>query len=89
MRSDNAWHAQLLGLWRKYLKRSDISIDDDFFEKGGDSLLALDLQLEVQQLIGRELPESILFDAPTVRALSKRLAQPSTEVPPPPLVRTS
>ena len=26
---------ELLGLWRKFLKNDDVSIDDDFFEKGG------------------------------------------------------
>lgn len=77
MPSDDAWHAQLLGLWKKYLKTDDVSIDDDFFEKGGDSLLALDLQLELQRLTGQELPESILFEASTVRALAKRLSNPA------------
>lgn len=71
--SDDGWHAQLLQLWRKFLKTEDVSIDDDFFEKGGDSLLAIDLQLELQRLIGQELPEALLFEASTVRALSRRL----------------
>ena len=71
--SDDGWHAQLLQLWRKFLKTEDVSIDDDFFEKGGDSLLAIDLQLELQRLIGHELPEALLFEASTVRALSRRL----------------
>lgn len=71
--SDDGWHAHLLQLWRKFLKTEDVSIDDDFFEKGGDSLLAIDLQLELQRLIGQELPEALLFEASTVRALARRL----------------
>ena len=64
--SDSIWHDNLLELWRKLLKIEDVSIDDDFFEKGGDSLLAIDMQLELQRLAGLELPESLLFDASTV-----------------------
>ena len=73
--SDSIWHEKLLKLWRKLLKIEDVSIDDDFFEKGGDSLLAIDLQLELQRLTGQELPESILFEASTVRALADRLSR--------------
>ena len=75
--SDDNWHAQLLPLWRRFLKTEDVSIDDDFFEMGGDSLLAIDLQLELQRLTGHELPESILFEVSTVRSLAKRLSRPA------------
>jgi oxalate---CoA ligase len=68
------WQAELLPLWRKFLKTENVSVDDDFFEKGGDSLLAMDLHMEIERLTGQELPESILLEASTVRALAKRLA---------------
>jgi acyl carrier protein len=74
---DDSLYAPLLQLWRKFLKTEDISIDDDLFEKGGDSLMAIDLWLELQRLTGRQLPDSILFEASTVRALAKRLSSPS------------
>jgi acyl-CoA synthetase (AMP-forming)/AMP-acid ligase II/thioesterase domain-containing protein len=69
------WQAELLQLWRKFLKTENVSVDDDFFEKGGDSLLAMDLHMEIERLTGQELPESILLEASTVRALAKRLAR--------------
>jgi oxalate---CoA ligase len=69
------WQAELLPLWKKFLKSGDISVDDDFFEKGGDSLLAMDLHMEIERLTGVELPESILLEASTVRQLAKRLSQ--------------
>jgi oxalate---CoA ligase len=71
--SEEALHASLAQLWKRVLKVNSISLDDDFFEKGGDSLLAMDVSLELQQLMGRELPESILFEAPTIRELAKQL----------------
>jgi acyl carrier protein len=74
---DDSWHAPLLQLWRKFLKIEDVSIDDDLFEKGGDSLMAIDLWQELQQLTGRQLPDSILFEASTVRTLARRLSSPA------------
>jgi acyl carrier protein len=73
--SAESWHAPLLQLWRKYLKLETVSIEDDFFEMGGDSMLAADLLTELQRLSGRQLSESILFDASTVRALAAKLVR--------------
>jgi acyl-CoA synthetase (AMP-forming)/AMP-acid ligase II/acyl carrier protein len=73
--SDQNLHDGLLALWKRVLKVDDLSLDDDFFEKGGDSLLAMDVSLELQKLTGKELPESILFEAPTIRDLAKRLTE--------------
>ncbi len=68
------WQAELLQLWKKFLNSDSISVDDDFFEKGGNSLLAMDLHMEIERLTGQELPESILLEASTARQLAKRLA---------------
>jgi acyl-CoA synthetase (AMP-forming)/AMP-acid ligase II/acyl carrier protein len=71
VKSDASLHEELLQLWKKFLKTESVSIDDDFFEKGGDSILAMELHSELQRVFGRTLPESILFDASTVRDLAK------------------
>lgn len=76
VRPEASLHADLLKLWRKFLKTESVSIDDDFFEKGGDSILALEMHLELQQMLGQALPEAILFEASTVRELAKKLARP-------------
>src|SRR5262245_3923131 len=67
------WRAELLQLWKKFLKTDNVSIDDDFFEMGGDSYLAIDLHMEIERLTGQKLPELTLFEAPTVRLLAERL----------------
>ena len=41
---------ELLRLWNKFLNRSDLTVDDDLFESGGDSLLATELLIEVERL---------------------------------------
>ena len=74
-RSEEGLTDKLTALFKRVLKTDDLSPDDDFFEKGGDSLLAMDVSLELQKMIGKELPESLLFEAPTVRDLAKRLVR--------------
>jgi oxalate---CoA ligase len=81
-------HAQLLALWRRYLNDHSLTIDDDFFEKGGDSLLATDLLLEVQKLTGVEVSGSVLFAAATVRQLAERLSD-STDLKAQPVIQMS
>ncbi|MCC6776921.1 MAG: acyl carrier protein [Hyphomicrobiales bacterium] len=67
----------LLGLWRRFLKNDAVTIDDDFFEKGGDSILAMEMHAEVQKIVGRPLPETILFEAASVRELVKKVSPPA------------
>jgi acyl carrier protein len=79
-------HAQLLGLWSRFLGTDKISIDDNFFEKGGDSLLATELLLELAKQTGQALPVTALFETGTVREMAKRLSQP-TRLPPKPVIQ--
>jgi thioesterase domain-containing protein len=72
---DTILKPELLRLWNTFLNRSDLTIDDDFFESGGDSLLATELLAEIEALAQRTLPPSILFETGTVRRLAERLAQ--------------
>jgi oxalate---CoA ligase len=71
--SEAQLHAELLQIWRKILKVESLCIDDDFFEKGGNSLLTMDLHVEIQRLTARSFPESLLSEASTIRSLSKAL----------------
>ena len=74
---------ELLRLWNKFLNRSDLTIDDDFFESGGDSLLATELLIEVERLTRGTLPPSILFETGTVRLLAERLGRQESLAPQP------
>jgi acyl-CoA synthetase (AMP-forming)/AMP-acid ligase II/thioesterase domain-containing protein len=69
--------ADLKLIWRDLLCCDDLHIDDDFFEKGGDSLLAAQMCLAVKELTGTTVPESILLNAPTIRRLSKVIRERS------------
>ncbi len=64
---------ELLGLWRRLLQNDAITPDDDFFDMGGDSLLAAELIVGIERVGGRSIPESLLFEASTVRQVMQRL----------------
>jgi pimeloyl-ACP methyl ester carboxylesterase len=71
-------HSEILGIFARLLETPDLSIDDDFFDKGGDSLLATELMLELRKFTGKALPDSLLFESSTVKALAQRLSQEET-----------
>ena len=52
------------------MQRADIGIHDDFFEAGGNSLLATQMLLEVEAIIGRRLSQSALAEASTIHQLA-------------------
>jgi oxalate---CoA ligase len=66
---------RLRELWERLLNSGPLAIDDDFFEKGGDSLLAVEMLCEVERLTGQVVPSSILFEATTIRQLAQQLSQ--------------
>jgi thioesterase domain-containing protein/acyl carrier protein len=47
--------------------------DDDFFELGGDSLMALSLFLQIEDATGQTLPITSIYDATTIGKLTDRL----------------
>jgi acetoacetyl-CoA synthetase len=68
----------LTPIWQRVLQLSSIGVDDDFFDLGGDSLLALQLFTEIAQVCDRELPPVTIYQARTIAALAALLEQPTT-----------
>ena len=64
---------QVLTLWRRLLKTDAVGPQDNFLDCGGDSLLATEMLTELEQMLGRVIPESILVEAETARELAERL----------------
>lgn len=60
----------LVTLWQDLLGLAPVGIHDDFFELGGDSLLAVQVIAGIHRAAGVKLPLSVLFDTPTVSALA-------------------
>jgi thioesterase domain-containing protein/acyl carrier protein len=68
----------LTPIWRRVLQLPYIGVDDNFFDLGGDSSLALQLFSEIAQVCDRELPPVTIYQAPTIAALASLLEQPTT-----------
>lgn len=64
---------QVLALWRRLLKTEAVGPQDNFLDCGGDSLLATEMLTELEQMLGRVIPESVLVEAETARELAERL----------------
>ena len=60
---------ELLTLWRQLLQNENIGLDDDLFESGADSLMATQVILEIERMVGHPVNPSILLEAPTIRTL--------------------
>ncbi len=61
-------------LWSKLLRIDRVGIDDNFFDLGGNSLLALQAIAILRQENGMDIPVVKLYQQPTVRGLLKALA---------------
>jgi thioesterase domain-containing protein/acyl carrier protein len=66
----------LAPIWQRVLQLPSIGINDDFFDLGGDSSLALQLFTEIAEACGPELPPVMIYQAPTIAALAALLEQP-------------
>jgi aspartate racemase len=62
--------AKLAVLWEKQLQVSPISMNENFFDLGGDSLAAIDLVLRIEKTFKRSLPISALLQHPTIAKLA-------------------
>jgi amino acid adenylation domain-containing protein len=65
----------LAGIWAQVTGSEEVSIDDNFFDSGGDSLLATQLISRVRSAFQTELPLQNLFEFPTVAGLASRIEQ--------------
>lgn len=61
-------------IWQRHLKCTDIGMDDDFFELGGDSLQATEMLLEVAELTHHPIGPSDIRAQLTIRLLCDTLA---------------
>jgi acetoacetyl-CoA synthetase len=69
----------LTPIWGRVLRRSSISIHDNFFDLGGDPRIAIELFQEVAKATKRNLAPILIYAAPTLGELSAVLA---TSAPP-------
>lgn len=69
----------IIQLWEEVLQVPDIRLDDDFFQLGGHSILAVKIMVDLEKITGKKLPLAVLFSSPTIRELSLLYEQQEDE----------
>lgn len=66
-------------IWKKAMKRGSVSVQDDFFESGGNSLIAVAIINRINKEFHRNLPLYALFEAPTIEKLARKVDSDQVE----------
>ncbi|NEO89615.1 MAG: acyltransferase domain-containing protein, partial [Moorea sp. SIO3G5] len=77
----NDLERQLTKIWENVLGIKSISVTDNFYDLGGDSLLAVRLFAEIEKVFHKKLPLASLLMAPTVAQLVNQLRQDQGSAP--------
>jgi amino acid adenylation domain-containing protein len=63
----------LSGIWTEVLQMEKLSVDEDFFEVGGNSLAAIQIMARVNESFELDLSVNKIFEKPNIRALAEYL----------------
>lgn len=66
----NKLEEQITIIWQKILKINHIGINDNFFVLGGDSLLAAQILIKIEECFSIELFMTNIYESPTISAIS-------------------
>jgi acyl carrier protein len=69
----NDLEAEVLDVWEQTLGRTGISIDDNFFDIGGHSLLIVRMHRQLKERLERSIALTELYRFPTVRSFAASL----------------
>jgi phthiocerol/phenolphthiocerol synthesis type-I polyketide synthase E len=64
---------QLKQIWQEILGIDSIAPDQNYFDLGGDSSVAVHLFAQIEKIFGVKLPLATLFEAPTIEELARIL----------------
>ena len=62
-------------IWERVIGHDEFELDDDFFDIGGDSLLATWVVTEISHALGREFDLSILLEDSTITGIARTLEE--------------
>jgi len=65
----------IAGVWQKMFGLERISIEENFFDLGGHSLLLVQMHSRLQETLKSDFPIVKVFEYPTVRSLARHLGQ--------------
>jgi len=76
---ENEIEQAIANVWQAVLGIQEIGIHDNFFDLGGDSLLAVQVRSKLQHQLDRDLSVADTFEYPTIHALATYLKGQSTD----------
>ena len=79
--SANGIEREIPRVWKRILRLEQVGLDDNFFDVGGDSLLIIAVQANLQKTLQREIPITDLFEFTTMRALGAHLGKSQSKRP--------
>lgn len=66
----DSYSEKIAGIWNLVIGRKEIEFDDNFFEIGGHSLLALQVLTRIKEVLGFNISLKNFMDNPTINKLS-------------------
>jgi phthiocerol/phenolphthiocerol synthesis type-I polyketide synthase E len=71
--TEDATTKQLMSIWQELLGIDSVEPDQNYFDLGGDSSLAVHLFVQIERVFNVKLPLATLFEAPTIEELARIL----------------
>jgi len=71
--AENETLSQLAEIWQEVLGIECVGVDQNYFDLGGDSSLAVRMFAEIEKVFKVKLPLATLYDAPTIEELARFL----------------
>src|SRR5271165_4153317 len=69
---------QLTQIWQELLGMESVGADQNYFDLGGDSSLAVQLFTRIEKQFKVKLPLATLFEAPTINELARVVREETT-----------
>jgi phthiocerol/phenolphthiocerol synthesis type-I polyketide synthase E len=76
--AENDTASRLAAIWQDVLGVECIRVDQNYFDLGGDSSLAVRMFAQIEKVFKIKLPLATLYDAPTIEELARILQSNST-----------
>jgi len=70
---------RVAAIWRAVLDAPNLSLDENFFDIGGSSILLIRIRKELQEQLSRQIPITWMFECTTIRALASKLSEAASE----------
>ncbi len=68
----------LAEIWLEAIGAAPATLEQNFFEAGGDSVAAVQVVVRINERFGTELPVAAFLDQPTIAAVAARVARPES-----------